>query len=109
MLWLCETQCSKAREIGVGESGSPLSDNLKAKLFQVPTVFFGMLLWGNKHAKRPVLRKALPGLHLPGRCPPLHSFGRTFRDKCTVWGSGRDGIKCYLTSPISLLFLYLLL
>ncbi len=32
MLWPCETQCGKAREIGVGWLCQPLSDNLKAKL-----------------------------------------------------------------------------
>ncbi len=32
MLWPCETQCNKAREIGVGGLCPPLSDNLKAKL-----------------------------------------------------------------------------
>ena len=32
MLWTCETQRNKAREIGVGGLCSPLSDNLKADL-----------------------------------------------------------------------------
>ena len=32
MLWPCRAKRSKAREIGVGERCSPLSDNLKAKL-----------------------------------------------------------------------------
>ena len=32
MLWTCEVKRNKAREIGVGEFYSPLSDNLKAKL-----------------------------------------------------------------------------
>ncbi len=32
MLWPCEAERHKAREIGVGELCSPLNDNLKAKL-----------------------------------------------------------------------------
>ncbi len=32
MLWRCGTQCSNAREIGVGGLCLPLSDNLIAKL-----------------------------------------------------------------------------
>ncbi len=32
MLWPCEVKRNKAREIGVGELCSPLSDNLKRKL-----------------------------------------------------------------------------
>ncbi len=32
MLWPCKAKRYKAHEIGVGELGSPLSDNLKVKL-----------------------------------------------------------------------------